>query len=50
MSWILLLILLVIFLAVMPRWSYSRSWGWTPGGIVGFLLVVLLILWLLGYV
>jgi hypothetical protein len=50
MSLILFIVLLILVLAAIPTWPYSRRWGWTPSGILGFILVVLLILWLLGYV
>jgi len=43
---ILLIILLLIFIGVIPHWGYSRSWGlgWGPGGAVGLLLLVVIIL------
>jgi hypothetical protein len=36
-------------LTSIPAWPYSRGWGYTPGGLVGLILVIILILWLLGY-
>jgi hypothetical protein len=48
MSLVLLILLIIVLLAVVPAWPYSRGWGYGPGGIVGLLLVVLLILLLLG--
>jgi hypothetical protein len=45
----ILIILLVLFLiGALPRWNYSRSWGYAPSGILGVILVVILILLLLG--
>ena len=45
----LLIILLVLaFVGVLPTWGYSTSWGYAPGGIVGLLLVIIIILALLG--
>ena len=45
----LLIILLVLALVgVMPTWGYSSSWGYAPGGIVGLLLVIVIVLALLG--
>jgi len=41
----LLIILLVLaFVVVLPTWGYSSSWGYAPGGIVGLLLVIIIIL------
>lgn len=48
LGWILLIVLVLLILGAIPRWGYSRSWGWGPSGILGFLLVVLIVAWLLG--
>lgn len=48
MSLLLLVILVLVLLAVLPSWPYSRSWGYFPSGIVGIIVVIILILWLLG--
>jgi hypothetical protein len=45
---ILLIILILILLGVIPTWGHSRSWGYGPGGIVGVLLIVLIVLLLMG--
>ncbi len=45
---ILIILLLLALLGVLPAWHYSRSWGYAPGGMVGLLLVVVIILALLG--
>jgi uncharacterized membrane protein YphA (DoxX/SURF4 family) len=47
MSWILLLVLLVIILAVIPTWPHSQGWGYNPAGLLGLILVILLVLKLL---
>ncbi len=47
---LMLLLLLVIVLAVMPAWPYSRGWGYYPSGGLGTLLIVLVVLMLLGYI
>ena len=39
-----LIILIVILLAVLPTWPYSRGWGFYPSGGVGILLIVLIVL------
>ena len=45
---ILLIILILVLLGVFPTWSYSKSWGYAPAGLVGTIFVVVLILVLLG--
>jgi hypothetical protein len=48
MSLILVVLLIVLLFGAFPSWGYSRSWGYGPSGIVGFLLIVVLILMLTG--
>jgi hypothetical protein len=50
MELILFIILVILLVGALPAWPYSRSWGYYPGGIIGTLLIILLILILLGYV
>jgi len=45
---ILVVILILALVGAIPRWGYSRGWGYGPSGIVGLILVVVLILALLG--
>jgi hypothetical protein len=45
---ILLIILILLLIGVIPTWPYSSGWGYTPSGIVGIVLVVLLVLVLMG--
>ena len=45
---ILLVVLVLILIGVIPAWPHSRSWGYAPGGVVGLLLAILVILLLLG--
>lgn len=33
-----------MFLGALPRWSHSREWGDFPGGLVGLVLLVVVIL------
>ena len=47
---ILLIVLIVLLMGGLPRWGYSRNWGYGPSGGLGLLVVVLLILVLAGYV
>jgi hypothetical protein len=48
MSWIFIVVVLLLVLAVVPAWPYSRSWGYAPSGLLGTILLVLLVLVLLG--
>jgi hypothetical protein len=45
-----LLILLVLLLVIgsVPRWGYSRSWGYGPSGLLLMLLILVLVLAALG--
>jgi len=45
---VLLLLAIILLIGALPTWPYSRSWGYAPGGIVGLLLVVIIVLALLG--
>ncbi|MDP9142830.1 MAG: DUF3309 domain-containing protein [Pseudomonadota bacterium] len=45
---ILLILLVLALIGVIPVWPHSRGWGYAPGGIVGVVLVILLILFLTG--
>jgi len=45
---ILLIVLVLALVGVIPVWPHSRGWGYGPGGIVGVVLVILLILFLTG--
>jgi hypothetical protein len=47
---ILLIVLVVMLLGALPAWPYSRSWGYYPSGGLGTILVILLVLFLLGYI
>ena len=47
---LLLIILILALLGGLPRWGYSRGWGYGPSGIIGLILVIYLILILIGRV
>ena len=47
---LLIVILVLMLVGALPRWGYSRSWGYGPGGVVGLILIVILILALTGRV
>ena len=50
LSTILIILLILLLIGAMPRWGYSRGWGYGPSGVVGLILVIVLILLLLGKV
>ena len=50
MGLILLIVLIILLLGAVPAWPYSRGWGYGPSGLLAFLLVVLLILFLVGII
>jgi len=49
MSTILLIILILLLVSALPVWPHSRSWGYGGSGIIGFILLLVLLAWLLGY-
>jgi hypothetical protein len=48
-STILLIIIVLLLLAALPTWPHSREWGYAPTGGLGLILIILLVLWFLGY-
>ena len=48
MGAILLIVLILLLIGALPRWGYSRSWGYFPSGGLGLVLVILIILLLIG--
>jgi hypothetical protein len=48
MSTILIVILILILLGALPTWPYSRGWGYYPGGLLGLVLIIVIILALMG--
>jgi hypothetical protein len=47
---ILLIVLILMLIGAVPRWGYSRSWGYGPSGLVGIILVIVIVLALTGRV
>lgn len=45
---ILIIVLILLLIGAMPRWGYSRSWGYFPSGGLGLVLVIVIVLVLLG--
>lgn len=50
MSILLTILLVLLLLAALPAWPYSRSWGYYPSGGIGLLLLILIILLLAGII
>ena len=48
LGFILLIILIIVLIGALPRWGYSREWGYMPSGGIGLVLLIVLILVLLG--
>jgi Protein of unknown function (DUF3309) len=48
MGLVLLIILVLLLLGAIPRWNYSRDWGYLPSGLLGVILIVVVILLLTG--
>ena len=44
MGLILLILLLLLVVGSLPRWPYSREWGYRRSGGLGLLLLILLVL------
>ncbi len=50
LSTVLIVVLILILVGAIPAWPHSRNWGYGPSGLIGFILIVLLILVLMGHV
>lgn len=48
LSTILLILLILFLLGALPRWPYSRDWGYAPSGVVTVILIIVIILALSG--
>ena len=45
---VLLIVLVLALLGVIPTWPHSKGWGYAPGGVVGLLVVVLVVMLVTG--
>jgi len=43
MGTILLIVLVLLFVGALPRWSHSRTWGYVPSGGLGLVLLLLVL-------
>jgi hypothetical protein len=50
MGLILLILLLLLLFGGLPRWRYSKEWGYGPTGLLSVALVVVLVLVLMGQI
>lgn len=44
---ILTILLILMLIGALPRWPYSRGWGYAPLSGISIILIIILILWLL---
>jgi hypothetical protein len=47
---ILVIVLILLLIGAIPRWGYSRGWGYGPSGLIGIILIIILVLALTGRV
>jgi uncharacterized protein DUF3309 len=45
---LLIIVLVILAVAALPTWPYSRGWGYYPGGLLGVILVIVLLLLVFG--
>jgi hypothetical protein len=48
LSTILIIILILLLIGAVPTWPYSSGWGYYPGGGLGLILLIVIILALMG--
>jgi hypothetical protein len=48
LSTILIVVLILLLDGALPSWPYSAGWGYYPGGGLGLILIIVLILALTG--
>ncbi len=45
---ILVVILVLLLIGALPTWRHSASWGYTPSGALGIIVIILIVLLLTG--
>jgi uncharacterized protein DUF3309 len=45
---VILVVLVLLLIGAIPSWPHSRSWGYGPSGLLGFIAVVVLVLLVMG--
>ena len=48
LSTILIVVLILLLVDALPTWPYSTGWGYYPGGGLGLILIIVVILALSG--
>jgi hypothetical protein len=48
LSTILIIVLILLLIGALPTWPYSSGWGYYPGGGLGLVLIIVVILALSG--
>jgi ABC-type polysaccharide/polyol phosphate export permease len=48
MGLLFMILLLLILLAALPTWPYSRAWGYYPSGAATLLLIVVILMVVFG--
>jgi hypothetical protein len=48
LSTVLIVVLILLLIGALPTWPYSSGWGYYPGGGLGLILIIVLILALTG--
>ncbi len=46
----LIVLLAMLFVAALPAWPYSSRWGFGPGGVLGIMLAIAVLLALRGQI
>jgi hypothetical protein len=44
LSTILIVILILLLIGALPTWPYSSGWGYYPGGGLGLILIIVILL------
>jgi len=48
LSTILIVVLILLLIGALPAWPYSAGWGYYPGGGIGLILIIIVVLALAG--
>ena len=46
---ILIILLILALIGALPAWPHSRGWGYAPGGGIGLILLIIIVLALAGH-
>jgi hypothetical protein len=47
---VLLIIVALVLLGALPVWPHSRSWGFGGSGVMGFVLFIMVVAMMLGWI